>query len=101
MSNNQKNRKRYLPVGAMILSKDADDKGRKSYYIKLSDKTKITIDGVDVSGKYINVQRPADKFDRMLASGKITQEEYDEKVNQFSEGGNLSFITFELTAALD
>lgn len=91
---------KFITVGSMLQGKENDAQGRPTYYIKLDSKAKITIDGVDVSGSTLQVSRPTDKFDRMLAAGKMEEAEYDQKTARFGESGDLKFIKFELSAKI-
>lgn len=92
-------KKKYVQVGAMLSKKEADDQGRANYWVKIDDKTVVTVNGVKV--KALNIQRPTDKFERMLASGKMTEDEYVKKMEDYEDDGKLNFIKFEIVAALD
>lgn len=84
---------KFINVG--ILCKKRDNSG---FYIKL-DKD---FDPSSLKGQsYINVNSPKDKYDRMLKSDKITEEEYEEKVARYNKGGDLEWIRQELTVVLD
>lgn len=97
MSNQKK--RTFVQVGAMMEKKDKDKNGRPSYYIKLDDKVTVTVNGVKVNA--LNIARPGDKFDFMLEKGKITEAEYEEKVARFEKDGDLNYVKFEVTAALE
>lgn len=94
--------KKYHNIGSMKTKKDKDEHGNTQYVIQLDKKLqgKIFIKGDDGKFKpvteYIQVERPAAKFDRMLKSGKIDEKEYEEKVAQFEKGGKLEFVKFDL-----
>ena len=92
-------KKNFIQLGAMLEKKEKDDQGRPNYYIKLDDKVEVKINGQKVTA--LNVQRPADKFNRMLAKGTITEAEYEEKIAQYEKDGKLGFVKFELVVALD
>jgi hypothetical protein len=62
------------------------------YYIKLSDNVDITINGVNYEGEYINLQDPLDKFEYLLKEEYIEEDEYNEKVELYGEGGDYSYI---------
>jgi len=68
-----------------------------SFYVKVEKDLDIKINGEDFSGRYINMDKPTVKFDRMLKKGVITEEEYDEKCARFSKGGDLSWIRQEMS----
>lgn len=92
-------KKTYHNLGSMKLKKDKDENGNAQYYIELDKKIadRIKIDGKPIS-KFINVERPTAKFDRMLASGKLSPEEYEQKIEEFGAEGKLSFVKFDLQA---
>lgn len=101
-------KKTYHNLGSMKLKKDKDANGNAQYYIEVDKKIadRIKIDGKPLSknkdGKvFISVERPTDKFDRMLAAKAIDVKEYEEKVGQFEADGKLSFIKFDLQATTD
>jgi hypothetical protein len=113
MSKQKKNSK-YATVGSLIFQSQfdeegnriegeykTDDKGRKLYVLKLDKNTKITINGVDMTGKTLYVSRPETKLTRLLDRGVIDQEEFEKKVADFSPGGRLEFVQMEITADLD
>ena len=100
--------KKYLNIGTMVEKRDRqtgkpilDKNGKKTYYIKRDSKSKIVINGVEVTGQYINVSRPTDKLDRLLEKGQITPKEHAEKVAEFEKGGDKDYIQFEFTAVED
>lgn len=74
-----------------------DDQGRQLYSLVLGKDVKITINGVPYDKSYFYVNRPDEKYAIMLKNGKITEEEYEEKVSAFQEGGKLSNIVFEVS----
>lgn len=97
---------KFISTGAFMKKKDG------GYYIKLDKDTKVVIDGTEFTGGYINVNKPADKYDRMIANaekklqeGDINEEEYDKQLEElqgkaarYDKGGDLEYIKFELTA---
>jgi flagellar basal body rod protein FlgF len=98
---NAKGKRNYAQVGSFALSSREGENGEKSYYIKISKDTQLTINGKKVKGEYLNVEKPTVKFDRMLAKGTISQEEYNDKIAAFEGEGKLSFIKFEISAELE
>lgn len=98
MSNNGK-KFDYVDVGAMLQKKDQDDQGRPVYWLKFDDKVEVKVNGVKV--KALNIQRPTDKYDRMLAKGTIDENEYEEKMARYEDKGDLSYVKFQFTATLD
>lgn len=98
--NNQQNKsnskKDQYPKIGQILRREEDG----SLYIKFDDRTSIVINGVEMSGKYANLEKPTAKFERMLAAGKISEEEAEEKIAQFEDGGKLSFVRQEISVKL-
>lgn len=89
---------RYVALGAITIKKEKDAQGRNQYYFKISDDVELTINGRKFTGKYLNVSRPTDKYDRMLEKGKISEDEHEQKCEQFEKGGKLSYISLELQA---
>ncbi len=89
--------KKFNAIGSMKTKKEKDANGNPQYYIEI-DKNfidRLKLDGKPI-GKYINVERPTSKYDRMLKSGKIDEAEYDEKTAQFAADGKLAFVKFDL-----
>lgn len=109
----QKNSK-YATVGSLLLQSQFDDegnrlegefktdeKGRKLYVLKLDKNTKVTINGVDMTGKTLYVSRPESKLQRLLDRGIIDEGEFQKKIADFSPGGRLEFVQMEITADLE
>jgi hypothetical protein len=78
-----------------------DEKGRKLYTLKLDKKTKVTINGVDMTGKTLYVARPEVRLNRLKDHGIMGDEEFDKKSKDYAPGGELEFIQMEITANLD
>jgi hypothetical protein len=104
----ERKRKTYVPVGVLIESDKPRDDGQANFYIKLAKDTQVIVNGKDISGGYLQVSYPTDKFANMLNKGKITQEEYNQKVARFHKDpdnkqndGDLSYIAFELNASFE
>ena len=91
-------KERFVALGSIMVKKEKDSKGRNSYYMKLDDAVKITINGRPYNNKYIQVSRPTDKYDRMFEKGTITEDTYEEKVSAFDKDGRLSYVSLELSA---
>lgn len=94
---NQK--KQYVNIGAMLEKKETDKNGKATYYIKIDDKVEVKVNGQKVTA--LNISRPGDKFEFMLAKDKITEQEYEQKVARYEKDGDLNFVKFELSAALE
>lgn len=97
----------YLNLGTMIEKRDKqtnkpilDDNGNKTYYIKIDAKSKVTINGIPVTG-YFSVSRPEDKYYKMCEKGTISEAERDHKVAQYEEGGEYSYCKFEFSKKVD
>lgn len=90
--------KKYHNIGSMKTKKEKDKDGNVQYLIEIDKKYigRISIDGKPITGKYINVDRPTTKYDRMLQSGKITEDEYEQKTAEFAPDGKLAFVKFDL-----
>lgn len=99
MSDNKKSS--YVNLGVMVRDKEKDSKGKDKYYLLLDKNVEISINGVPYKKKSINISRLTDKYDRMLESGKLSKEEYDEKVAQFTGKGKYNYMQFEFVAKLD
>lgn len=113
MSKAKKN-DRYATIGSLIFQSQfdeegnrlegeykTDEKGRKLYALKLDNKTKVIINGVDMSGKTLYVSRPENKYRRLLEKGIIDESEFDKKMEEHGPGGRLEFVQMEITADLE
>ena len=77
---------KYHKVGAILEKKDG------GVYLKFD--TEFNIEGLTLNGvpvKAIEVEDPTAKFDRMVAAGKLTEEEADEKAAKVP-----SYVLFEV-----
>lgn len=64
-----------------IFEKKVDQEGKEYFqFVKNSDYMNIEVNGVNVNGKTIYLNDPAEKFDIMVEQGKMTDEEADERV---------------------
>lgn len=110
MSKNSK----YAAVGSLIFQAQydeegnridgefkTDEKGRKLYALKLDKKTKVVINGVDMTGKTLYVSRPEAKLNRLLEKGVIDKKEHSQKIADYSPGGRLEFVQLEIVADLE
>lgn len=95
-----KSNSKYETLGTFCLKKKENPEEPNAYHIKLGKDVKLTINGKEVDGLYLDVKKPEVKFDRMLAKGIISQEERNEKVAEFQEKGRLSFVKFDITATV-
>ena len=94
-----KGKKQFVKVGAMLQKKELDKQGRAAYYLKVDENTDLRINGVKVTA--VNIERPTDKFERMVAAGKMTEEEFEQAVADFDKDGKKSFVKFEFQATLE
>jgi hypothetical protein len=105
---------KYAQVGSLIFQSQFDDegqrlegeyktdeKGRKLYSLKLDKKTKVTINGVDMTGKTLYVSRPEAKLNRLRDKGVIDENEYNKQISDFGPGGRLEFVQMEIVADLE
>jgi len=107
MAEQQKKKNTLFPqIGSVIERRnketgepERDENGNKTYYLKIDKDVQLTVNGKKVEG-YLQVSRPRDKYDRMLAKEAITPDEHKIKVADFEPGGERSYITFELSADL-
>lgn len=104
----KQNNSSYLTLGSIIAKTDKetgkplkDESGKPLYTIYLGKDIELKINGKKVSSRYLNVENPVTKFDRMLAKGVLNQEEYDEKIERFGPEGDLNYIKFEISAKLE
>lgn len=80
-----------------FIEKKISDEGKKYYqFIKNSDYVNIEINGVNVNGKSIYFNDPAEKFEIMLEKGIITEEEADERIDKIPK-----YILEEASIKLD
>jgi hypothetical protein len=110
----QQKKSNYATVGSLIWQSEftqegkrkegvykLDAKQRKQYAITLDKNTEIIINGVNMTGKTLYVNRMDEVNDGKLQRGIIDQEEYDRKIEEFGQGGRLEFIQMEIKAKLD
>ena len=65
--------------------KKNDDGEEYFQFTKNSDYVNIEINGVNVNGKSFYLNDPATKFDKMVVSGHLTDEQADEKIAKIPE----------------
>lgn len=76
--------------------KKSDDGNEYIQFVKNADYVNIEVNGVNVNGKVIYVNDPAEKFDIMVENGTITDDEADERIAKIPE-----YILEEGTIKLD
>lgn len=76
--------------------KENDEGKEYLQFVKNSDYVNIEINGVNVNGKSIYLNDPAEKFEIMLEKEMITEEEADERIAKIPE-----YILEEATVKLD
>lgn len=81
---------KYVKLGALMKNKQG------GFYIALDKEINLNVNGRKFTGKYISCDKPQAKFERMLAKGTITEEEYSEKVEKIPE-----YVRQELTVVFD
>jgi hypothetical protein len=82
----------------MVLDKEKDEQGRAKYYFKLDKDVKILVNGKELASTSFQIERPTDKYDRMVKAGKMSEKEHAEKLDLYGEDGKASFVKFEFTA---
>jgi hypothetical protein len=96
--------KKYHKIGTMVERRDKetrepilDKDGKKTYYLKVDKNVNITINGKKVpAGGYLNVKRPYDyDYRQFHVTGKLSEQEYEEKRSQFEKGGEKDYLQFE------
>jgi len=60
----------------------------------LDDNVELEVNGQKVTGKFINMEKPMVKYERMLDKGAITEEEYAEKEEKLSNGKTKYELSF-------
>lgn len=98
MAKEFKNNPDFPKFGAMVLKKDQDEFEKDAYYIKIDEDTVVTVNGKRVTS--LNMQRPIEKYHRMLKAGKITPEQFEDKDQLYSPEGEKNYIKFEIGADL-
>lgn len=79
----------WVKLGAIMKRKDG------GLYIKLDDSIKtLNINGALIDTKFINLEKPQAKYERMLEKGAITEDVYQERVGAIPE-----FVKYELSIA--
>jgi hypothetical protein len=81
------------------LEVDAD--GRQLYTLSLNKDLDIRINGKKIEARSLYVNRPDEKLKIMLQNGSITEEQFDDKMARFSQGGDLENIVFEIVIPKD
>lgn len=101
----------YVQIGSLIFATAYDDEGnqlpgqyktdaegKKIYKFKLDKNVQITINGKDVTGQTLYVDRPINKYRRMANKNRITPEKLEEMEKALAPGGKLEFVQLEVTA---
>lgn len=99
---NYKENPNFPKVGAMILKQEVDELGNAAYYIKINENADVRINGKKVTS--LNIQRPTDKFYRMVEKGSISEVEFEEQMAKYddksSPKGEYHYVKFEISADL-
>lgn len=91
----------YVNLGILCEAQEPDENGNPSYYIKLGkDVEELIINGQSVEGDYINLQSPAQKFEGLLTHGVIDEDEYEESMEKYDEGGEYEGIKYFVSVKL-
>lgn len=100
MSKKQKS----LKIGSVNLRKKKNESDKNSYYLKLDDNYSIVDkDGNVLETKFINLENPVARRERILASGKFKgdREKLEQEIKNYSSGGKQDFVTFEALATVE
>ena len=81
----------FIKLGNIINSKNG-------LTIILDDNVQLTVNGHEVLGKFVRMEKPIAKYERMVEKGSITEEEFLEKEEQLSNGKTKYELTFEPSA---
>ena len=93
--------KKNFNFGILCESQEPDEDGNPRYYIKLSkDASDFSAGGHDFDTQYINLQSPAQKFGGLLKYGVIDEEEYEENMEKYEEGGEFEGIKYFVSVKL-
>lgn len=95
-SNNDSGGKKTTGYVTLFEIKKSDDGSEYIQFVKNTDYVDIRVNGVQVNGKYLYINDPAEKFDKMVEAGKLTDDEADEKVAKIPE-----YVLEEGTIKLD
>jgi hypothetical protein len=99
----------FINLGILCSKKDRDENDKLQYYIKLDKDVKITVNGKETTSDFIQVQTPANKLAKRIASGKLDEakvEQLEKTMRRYlapkdEEVGDLNYIKQELTIVLD
>jgi len=80
---------------------EVDSDGRQLYTLSLNKDLDIRINGKKIEARTLYVNRPDEKIKIMLQNGSITEEQFDERMSRFSQGGDLENIVFEIVIPKD
>lgn len=89
---------KYVNIGQILQAKDPDERGEPRYYLKIAEGVEVKLNGKIVDGDVIGVNRATDKFHRMLESGKLSEAEFDQRMEAHAKGGKQSFVKFDVSA---
>ena len=96
-----KGKSSYVNLGILCEAQEPDEDGNPNYYIKLGrDVEELIVNGQEVEGEYINLQSPLQKFTSLLANGIIDEEEYEESMEKYDEGGEYEGIKYFVSLKL-
>lgn len=65
--------------------KKGEDGSEYIQFVKNSDYVKIEVNGVNVNGKTIYVNDPAEKFEIMLENGTMTEDQVEDRIAKIPE----------------
>lgn len=92
---------KYVNLGILCEAQEPDEDGNPKYYIKLGkDVEELVINGQEVEGQYIDLQSPLQKFAGLLSYGVIDEDEYEESVAKYDEGGEYEGIKYFVSVKL-
>jgi len=79
MNQKTKGKKQYVTLGAVCTGKDGGS------YITVDKNVELIVNGIKFTGKYISLNSPTEKYERMAKSGKISAEEAEAKIDKIPE----------------
>ena len=95
-SKKTKKKSSYVNIGILCEAQEPDENGNPNYYIKVGKDVDVEI----TTGDYLNLQSPAQKFEGLLAHGVIDEDEYEESMEKYEEGGEFEGIKYFVSMKL-
>lgn len=105
---NQKSKVKSVNVGSLSLSYTKDGQpvidpttGKQEYIILLNKDTKLTINGEPLSGFSLRVESPHKGIEYSRSTGKISDQEAEEKKAEYEKGGKYAKTKYFVRAFVE